>query len=122
MTVSTDSMPTPMKSTMCMGAPAPGTNPFVPPAQPGQNCSKSSFIKTATGYTVDMECSVNGMTMISKGDVGDDFSSNYKTVIKTKMTGANIPAMMQNERTSTVDAKYLGPCPSGMQPGTMKQG
>ena len=62
------------------------------------------------------------MTMSTKGSVTGDFSSSYKTVMTSKMTGANVPSMMQTERTSTAEAKYLGACPADMKPGTVSQG
>ena len=119
--VTADGMPQPMKMQMCVGAPAPGANPFAPPPQAGQSCTKSAFDKTGAGYTIDIECKMNGMTMQTKGDVTGDFSSNYKVSMKTKMSGAGIPAEMQTERGSTAESKYLGACPADMKPGTAKQ-
>ncbi len=121
MTVSADAMPKPMVTQMCVGAPAPGTNPFAPPPQPGQTCAKNAFTKTAAGYAIDMECKVNGMTMSSKGEVSGDLSSHYTIAMKSQMGGPGIPAAMQTERASTVEAKYVGACPAGMAPGTAKQ-
>ena len=122
MSVTGSAMPTPMKTRMCMGEAKPGTNPFTPPTATTQACAKNSVTKTADGYAIDMECAQNGVTMATKGTVTGDFSSSYKTVMTSKMTGANIPAMMQNERTSTAEAKYLGACPAGMAPGAVSQG
>ena len=124
MTVSGGGMPASMKTKICIGAPTPGvaTNSFTPPPQPGQTCARNNVVKTATGYAVDMECAMNGMTMTTTGDVTGDFTSDYKTVMTTKMTGANVPAMMQTEHTSTSEAKYLGQCPAGMAPGTATRG
>lgn len=122
MTVSADGMPNPMTMQVCVGAPAPGVNPFTPPSQPGQACSKNSFSKTAAGYSVDTECQMNGMTISAKGEVSGDFSSSYTIAMKTRMAGADLPAAMQTERASTVTAKYVGACPSGMAPGSAKQG
>ena len=120
--VSAAGMPQAVKTSVCVGEPAPGTNPFAPPPQPGQNCSKSNFTKTAGGYSIDMECSMNGMTVSTTGEVTGDFTSSYKTVMKTKVSGANVPAAAQAETTSTADAKYVGECPAGMKPGEAKQG
>ena len=122
MTVTGSSMPSPMTTKMCMGAPTPRANPFTPPPQAGQTCAKNAVTKTANAYAVDTECTVNGMTMSTKGSVSGDFSSSYKMVMTSKMTGANVPAMMQAERTSTAEAKYLGACPADMKPGTVSQG
>ena len=89
---------------------------------PGQNCAKNDFTKTAGGYTIALECTMNGMTMSSHGDVSGDFSSDYTTTMHTKMGGAGIPAAMQTEHVSTAEAKRVGDCPAGMAPGTVKQG
>ena len=124
MSATSSMTPTPMKTKVCMGMPAPGSNPFAPPksSAAGGACAKNEVTKTADGYAIDMQCAQNGMTMATTGTVTGDFSSSYKTVMTTKMTGANVPAMMQNGTTSTVEAKYLGACPSGMSPGAVSQG
>lgn len=120
MTISGDTLPKPMKSQICVGAPAPGTNPFAPPPQVGQHCAKSAFTPTASGYSIDLECAMNGVTMVSKGEVSGDFSSHYTTAMTVKMTGAQIPPSMQVDHHSTVDSTYVGACPTGMAPNTAR--
>ena len=119
MAVSAPGMPKPVATKVCLGEPAPGSNPFAPPPQAGQTCAKNTHAKTASGYTFDMECTMGGMTFASHGEVTGDFSSSYKTDMTTKMSGANIPPAMKETHT-TVDAKYLGACPSDMKPGQAK--
>lgn len=120
MTVSAEGMPRPMTTQVCIGAPAPGANPFVPPPQPGQACTKQSVTQTASGYAIDMQCSMNGMTMVATGEVSGDLSTSYRTVMRTKMSGPGIPAAMQVGRTSRMESKYLGSCPAGMRPNTVR--
>lgn len=121
MTVSAEGMAQPMAMRLCVGAPAPGTNPFAPPPQAGQDCKKNAFVKTGAGYTIDIECKSNGVTMSTKGEVTGDFSSGYTTIMKTRMSGPGIPAELQTERTSTAESKYLGACPADMKPGAAKR-
>lgn len=101
---------------VCTGEVPAGSNPFAPPT-PGQNCSKNNVTKTADGYAIAMECTVNGMTVASNGTVSGDMSSAYKVEMTTTMGGANLPAAAQREMKTVIDAKYAGACPAGMQPG-----
>ena len=121
MTAAAEGMPGPMKTKMCIGAPEPGSTPFAPPPQPGQTCAKRNVVRTATGYTIDVECAMNGMTLQTTGEVSGDFASSFKTVTTTKMSGANVPAQMQTAHTSTVEARYLGACPAGVKPGMVSR-
>ena len=84
MTVTAAGMPNPMTTQVCVGAPAPGVNPFSPPPQPGQACSKNAFTKTASGYSIDAESMMNGMMMSTTGEVSGDFSSAYTIAMKTR--------------------------------------
>ncbi len=104
---------------VCIGEAKQGDNPFVQ-KQAGADCAKNNVTETAGGYDIDMECKVNGMTVATKGSVTGDFSSAYKVEMETKMSGANIPASMQQGAKSVVDAKYLGACPDGMKPNEVK--
>lgn len=122
MTVTAAGMPNPMTMRTCLADPAPGSNPFAPPAQPGQACAKNKITPTATGYTIDMECAANNVTMAIAGTVSGDFSTSFRTDLTTKMTGANIPAAAQQGVKSSVEAKYVGACPADMKPGETKQG
>jgi hypothetical protein len=122
MTVTAAGMPQPMTMRTCFGEPAPGANPFAPPPQPGQNCSKNSIVPTADGYTIDMACTANGMGMAIQGTVSGDFSTRYKTELTTKMSGPNLPPAAQQAVKSSADAEYLGACPADMKVGETKQG
>lgn len=122
MTVSAMGMPEAMKLRTCIAAPAPGANPFTPPAQPGQKCAKNSVEPTATGYAIDMECSANGMTTAIQGSVSGDFSTSFRTDLMTKMTGADMPPEARAGVKSSVDARYVGACPADMKPGEARRG
>jgi len=122
MTVTAAGMPQPVKMEVCMGEPTAGSNPFAPPAQPGQNCSKNLVSPTASGYAIDMECASNGMTMAIAGTVSGDFASSYRTELTTKMSGPNLPPAAQTPIKSSVESTYAGACPAGMKPGESRQG
>lgn len=122
MTVTAAGMPAPMTMRTCLAAPAPGSNPFAPPPQPGQSCAKNKIAPTATGYSIDMECTTSGVTMAIAGTVSGDFSSSFRTDLTTKMSGGGIPTASAQSVKSSVDAKYLGACPADMKPGEVKQG
>ena len=77
-------------------------------------CSKRDIAKTATGYTLDSVCSVGGATMISHADVTGDFNSAY-TVKST--AHSNKGAGGVHDVTSTIEAKWLGPCKPDQKPG-----
>lgn len=121
MTMSGEGMPRAVSVQACLGAPAPGANPFAPPSQPGQQCTTPNPTRTPTGYAIDISCKINGITVVSKGNVTGDFASSYKTVMETTMTGPGIPAEAQVTRTSTVEAKYQGACPADMKAGAVRQ-
>lgn len=116
MKVTAAGMPQAQATKVCLGETAAGANPFTPPTA-GQNCSKNSVTKTATGYDIAMECTANGMTVASNGTVSGDLTSAYKVEMKTKMGGANLPAAAQQEIKTIIDAKYLGDCPADLKPG-----
>lgn len=120
MTMTAAGLPAPMKMQTCLGEPAPGSNPFAPPAPPGQNCARNKITPTSDGYTIDMECSANGMTTSVAGTVAGDFNSKYRVDLTTKVAGANLPAAAQKEVKSAVDSTYVGACPAGMKVGETK--
>ncbi|WP_198350870.1 DUF3617 domain-containing protein [Flavisphingomonas formosensis] len=122
MKITAASAPQPQLMTVCVGAPAPGTNGFAPPPSAGQTCTKNAVTKTATGYDIESECTSNGMTMASKGTVSGDFSSDYKIDMSSKISGANIPPAAQQEMKTSIEAHYKGACPADMKPGQVKRG
>lgn len=122
MKISAAGVPQAQTTKVCVGEPAPGTNPFTPPPGAGQTCAKNAVTKVAAGYEIDSECTINGMTATSKGSVTGDFASAYKIEMATKMSGANLPAAAQQEVKTVIDAKYLGDCPADLKPGQAQTG
>ena len=77
-------------------------------------CSKRDIAKTATGYVADSVCSVGGATMTSHADVTGDFNSAY-TVKSTAHSDKGAGGV--HDVTSTIEAKWLGPCKPDQKPG-----
>jgi Protein of unknown function (DUF3617) len=77
-------------------------------------CSRRDIAKTATGYVSDSVCSVGGVTMTSHADVTGDFNSAY-TVKSTAHSDKGAGGV--HDVTSTIEAKWLGPCKPDQKPG-----
>jgi hypothetical protein len=77
-------------------------------------CSKRDIAKTATGYVSDSVCSVGGATMTSHADVTGDFNSAY--TVKSTAHSDKGPGGV-HDVTSTIEAKWLGPCKPDQKPG-----
>lgn len=114
-TTSGGMIPAPMTVKMCIGDPVEGSNPFEAPPAAGSECTQSG---TATDFK--STCTTNGMTVTSAGKVTGDMNSAYKVELTTTTTGANVPPQMA-EMKMTIDAKRVGDCPAGVQPGAIVQ-
>ena len=79
-----------------------------------QICSKQDVQKTATGYTVDADCSMAGGTMTSHSDVAGDFNSAYTV---TTVSHTNVGPTNLRDLTTKIEAKWLGECKPGQKPG-----
>lgn len=80
----------------------------------GGNCSKNEVKKTGGGYLIDSECTFGGSKMISKAEFKGDFGSSYEGTITAKF---DPPFLGQSGSTTTMKAKFMGPCPAGKKPG-----
>ena len=77
-------------------------------------CSKNDVQQTATGYATDSVCSVAGASMTSHSDITGDFNSAY-TVKSTAHSDKGAGGV--HDVTSTIEAKWLGPCKPDQKPG-----
>ncbi len=80
-----------------------------------QICSKQDVQKTATGYVSDSVCSVAGVTTTSHAEITGDFNSAY--TIKTTARAEGGIAGAGHDATTTIEAKWLGPCKPDQKPG-----
>ncbi len=79
-------------------------------------CSKNEVSKTSTGYRISSVCKLAGSTVSSEGTFAGNFSSEYAGDITTSFEP---PVFGHKTSATTIRAKWLGACPSGMQPGDM---
>jgi hypothetical protein len=89
------------------------TSTFSPMAK--DVCSKNDIAKTATGYTTDAVCTVNGMTMTTHADTTGDFNSAY--TVKTTSHAQGGPAGAARDTSMTLEAKWLGACKADQKAG-----
>jgi hypothetical protein len=80
-----------------------------------QVCSKQDLQKTATGYVSDSVCSLAGVQITSHSEITGDFNSAY--TVKTTSHGEAGGAGKPHDVTSTIEAKWLGPCKADQKPG-----
>jgi hypothetical protein len=81
-----------------------------------QICSKQDVQKTATGYVSDSVCNVAGTTTTSHAEITGDFSSAY-TVKSTAHIQGGVAGAAGRDSTTTIEAKWLGPCKADQKPG-----
>jgi hypothetical protein len=74
-------------------------------------CSKNDIQKTATGYTTDNVCSMNGVSITSHSETMGDFNSAYTVKLTTHHDAASLSIAM------TIEAKWLGACKADQKPG-----
>jgi len=84
-----------------------------------ESCKVSGFSKTSAGHEFSSECEVAGSKITSKGSFTGDFEKEYRGEIVTTI---NPPMFGQAGSKSTISAKWLGACPSGMKAGDMQMG
>jgi len=77
-------------------------------------CSKSEFRREGGSYIGDSVCQFGESKMTSHSVMTVQGDSSYKTVVNTKY---DPPLMGMKDSTTTIDAKYAGPCRDGLQPG-----
>jgi hypothetical protein len=79
-----------------------------------QACSKQDIRKTATGYASDTVCTIAGRSITSHSDVVGDFNSAYTVTTVSHSEGGPGGA---RDTTSTIEAKWIGPCKPDQKPG-----
>lgn len=118
-TTSGGMIPAPVTLKMCIGEPEPGADPYSMPQAEGADCTQSAA-PTIGGMAFTSTCQVQGMTIVSNGKMSGDMNSAYKVEITSRTTGPNVPPQMA-EISMVIDAKRLGDCPAGVQPGSPVQ-
>jgi hypothetical protein len=78
-------------------------------------CSKNDIQKTATGYVTDSVCNIAGASISSHSEVTGDFNSAY--TVKSTAHTEHGPTAVPRDSTTTIEAKWLGACKPGQNPG-----
>ena len=77
-------------------------------------CSKHDFKLSGGHGTGEFVCSVNGSTWHSRSNMTIDGDVGYRTEVDTTF---DPPVNGQSQAHSVMEARYIGPCPAGQQPG-----
>jgi hypothetical protein len=78
-------------------------------------CARQDIQKTATGLAIESTCNVGGMTSVSHTEISGDFNSAYTVKVTAKHSGG--PAGMPAETSTTMEAKWAGPCKATQKAG-----
>jgi len=78
-----------------------------------RDCSKRDVQKSGATTTIDSVCTVAGKTLTAHMVITGSFDSDYTMVITSQSDALPAP------RTTTMSAKWLGPCAADQKPGDM---
>ncbi len=79
-------------------------------------CSKNDIKRSGNTIISDAVCKIGSTTVTSQSMTTGDFSSAYKTEIKSTF---NPPLMGKTKDFMVMEARYLGPCAAGQKAGAM---
>lgn len=85
-------------------------------AEAKKNCSKSEIKHEGDRYVIHSVCKDSGVTMTTDGVFTGKFDSAYRAEMKATY---DPPIMNMKESRMVMDARWLGPCKPGMQPGEL---
>jgi hypothetical protein len=80
-------------------------------------CSQQEVKKVGATLVITATCQVGQMKSISQSVVSGDFTSNYMVKVTSKIEGAPAAAQAMAGGTTTIQAKWVGACKAGQQPG-----
>jgi Protein of unknown function (DUF3617) len=80
---------------------------------PHGDCSKRDMQRSGATITIDSVCTMAGKTLTSHVVIAGSFDSDYTMTVTSQ--GDAVPA----GRTTTISAKWLGPCAADQRPGDM---
>jgi hypothetical protein len=81
----------------------------------GDKCPPPQVTRTPAGWSLAASCAMGGMTVNTTGSVTGDFNSRYHVDLVTRMTPPPQPQL--GEVRTSIDARWLGPCPAGKKAG-----
>jgi Protein of unknown function (DUF3617) len=104
----------PMKSTMCLNDAVMEQMMKMGQGISQQMCSKNTSQVSGNKMTGSAECKMGGSTITSNTVTTFNGDSSYRTEAKAVY---NPPLYGMKETVTVTEAKYVGPCKSGMKPG-----
>lgn len=85
-----------------------------------QTCSKNEISQETDGsWRFSSVCEGAGVRTTNDGAAVGDFNTKYQLKAVSTTSGAPIPEM-NGTRDVSIDAEWLGACPTGMRPGDME--
>jgi len=80
-------------------------------------CTKQEVRKVGATLVIDAVCQVGSMKSTSQSVVSGDFTSNYTVKVTSKIEGLPAGAQGAAGGTTTIQARWVGPCKPGQRPG-----
>lgn len=84
--------------------------------EPKSNCTKNVVRREGEKIVAESVCKVEGTTATTRTVFTGKFDSTYKAEIRSTY---DPPMHGMRESSSTIEAKWLGPCLTGQKPGDM---
>lgn len=103
---------------LCLDEPTAAKMNFWGSQTTAEACAKYDILPTAGGWTFESECTMGGMTTVTKGVITGDINSNY-TVKSTSTTTGSQMAQANGTRETEITAVRADQCPAGMKAGDM---
>lgn len=82
----------------------------------GGKCAQATIRKEGADYVHQADCQFPNHHIVTKTIFSGDFSSNYTS---TNITHFDPPMMGHSDEKRVSNAKWIGPCEAGQQPGDM---
>jgi hypothetical protein len=80
-------------------------------------CRSTKMLKTSSGYEFASECAFRTSKITTRGTLRGDFNAQYTGDVLTTMEP---PLFGQAQSSSKISARWVGPCPSGLNPGDIQ--
>lgn len=103
----------PMTATSCIDDATQSDTAALGQGLDRRNCAKSKWSRIPGGLAFEFDCTTEGRHLTSKGTVTGDFNSAYR--MEADVTGSADGQTIA--RKQVISARYMGACPSGMNPG-----
>lgn len=81
-----------------------------------QACTKNEFKRDGSRFLIESVCKLGASTATTRGVFTGDFGTGYKAELKSTY---DPPMMGRKEESTTIEARWVGPCKAGMKPGDM---